>query len=132
MIEKVEQTWEELGRRVRATGATVFVRTEPPAKKTRGGIIIPDTLRGFYEGPFHLRLVNALVLSAGPEARAVHAGDRVCFQRKMFAHWLKLPDETLIGWIQEGHIAGVLDPDVVVDKHITFPEGNAAVREAPM
>jgi hypothetical protein len=121
MTDFVEQTWEKLGRRVRATGHTVFVRTEAPPEKSEGGIFYPDS--SFYNGPFHLRLVPATVLSAGPRS-TLKPGERVCFQRQWFCRWKDVPgDKTLVGWVEEAQITGVLEDDTKVDKFIEQPLG---------
>ena len=115
MVNFVEQTWEKLGRRVRASGHTVFVRTDVPEEKSEGGIFYPDS--GFYSGPFHLRLVAATVLSAGSKS-ILKPGDRVCFQRQWFCRWESLDDKTLVGWLEEAQVTGVLEEDVKVGKFV--------------
>lgn len=129
----IEQTWEELGASVRPIGHTVFVRTDPIPEKTRGGIILAPSTTNFYEGPFHLRLATATVLSVGPRVRGEpYPGDRVCFQRKYFARWKILDDRTYVGWLQAAQITGIVDPDSDLGRYVEFPEGDRAVREHPL
>lgn len=124
MYDIIEQSWEELGYKIRPMRQRVFVRTEPIPPMTAGGIIIPDKYRGLYEGPFHLRLVNAVVLSVGAGVRGVEVGERICFQRKWFVRHLEvMRDEAAFGWVKESEIAGALDPEIQVDRRVTIPTG---------
>jgi len=123
----VKSTWEEMGVTIDAIRNMVFVRTDLPPEKSRGGIIIPAMYQSFYEGPFHLRLQSALVLSTGPKAKAVHKGERVAFQRKFFAYYKQLHDGSYMGWIREPDIAGILREGAQVGRRIAFPQGDNAV-----
>lgn len=131
MSSIIEQTWEDLGYKIRPTRHRVLVRTEPVPALTKGGIIIPDTYRGLYEGPFHLRLINAYVLRIGEGVNEVKVNERVCFQRKWFIRHRLLGFDQAVGWIKESEIAGILDAETSVEKYITYVEGDNAVRADP-
>lgn len=106
MPEKVRAVWEELGiKNVRMLGRKVMVMNYPFVPKTHGGIWLPPKLHTFYGGLPHMRVLRALVLSAGPKCQLV-PGDEVCFQRLHFALWKDLDTERKVGWIDELQIIG--------------------------
>ncbi len=120
--ELVKSTWAEIGCRVRPLRRMVFVRTDLPKQHSDGGIWYPSTESGFYDGPFHLRLVTATVLAAGSKS-ILKPAERVCFQRKYFARWCVLEDRTMIGWLDETEITGIMDDGVSVGKFVENPLG---------
>jgi hypothetical protein len=101
----IESTWEELGYKVKPLYAKVFVRTDLPPEKI-GLIYLPPKLADFHGGYGHQRLVTATVLAAGPLAKMVKPGDRVCFARLYFGYLEKLKDKTFFGWIEQEQLAG--------------------------
>lgn len=131
-MDRVQQTWDELGIKVRMIHDWVLVRTEVPPEQTEGGIWYPPMYRTFYEGPLHLRLVSALVLSNGPHARGVKVGERVCFQRKYFARWKKLADNSMVGWLHEREVTAAMDEGMDIDRDLSFPDGPKAIRYTPV
>lgn len=104
-VEVVEQTWNEVGFKVRPMHAKVFVRTDPPPEKI-GLIFLPPKEAEFYGGMGHQRLVTGTVLSVGPMAKLVKVGDRVVFQRMNFGYIRKLDSGVYVGWIEEQQILG--------------------------
>jgi co-chaperonin GroES (HSP10) len=120
----VDDTWAEIGRKVRPLGRIIFIRTEQLKQTTDGGLYLPASQQTFYDGPMHLRLITAVVLSVGPKVDGtLQPGDRICFQRQFFARWCVLEDRTLVGWIDDSQVAGVCDSDTQVDKFITLMGG---------
>jgi hypothetical protein len=112
-VEVVEQTWNEVGFKVRPMHAKVFVRTDPPPEKI-GLIFLPPKEAEFYGGMGHQRLVTGTVLSVGPMARAVKPGDRVVFRRLEFGHIKKLERGVYVGWIEQEQLIGHPEgPEVV-------------------
>jgi len=100
-LERVEDTWEGFGRRIRALGEMVFVRTDSPDKITPGGIIIPDTSGDFHAGLPKEVTVLATVVAAGSETD-VKPGDRVLFMRLDFAWQHKFRDDgSYLGWCRD-------------------------------
>jgi len=97
-MERVEETWKEIGCRVRPLRKTIMVRTEPLPTKSAGGIILPGKLTTFYGELPHMQIIVATVLSSGRDA-ILETGDRIAFTRLFFARWMQLQDRTLIGWI---------------------------------
>lgn len=96
-LERVEETWEELGFRLRMLRSAILVRTEP-LPKTSGGVILPDRATSFYGELPHVQFVTAVVLSAGPKA-VLKPGDRIAFTRLFFARYMEMQDKTMVGWI---------------------------------
>jgi chaperonin GroES len=99
----------------RPLGDRVVVRRVEEEAKSKGGIIIPDTVK---EKP-----QEGEVLSVGPGARDedgkrilvdVKVGDRILFG-KWSGSEVKIDDEELL-IMKEGDILGVLDPVVVQAK----------------
>lgn len=109
-MDIVEETWNEIGRRVRPLKRAVFVRTIPPPVKTESGLIwLPPKVTSFSHGLPHVRVVNAIVLSAGPSC-TVKPGELICFQRLHFARWLPLREsECFVGWIDESQLVGYVE-----------------------
>lgn len=107
--EFVSQTWEEMGRHIKARNNVVFVRTRPAPIMTDGGILIPDAQRSFYNGlpnpggGNNPKLVWATVLSVSDDGE-VSEGDDVLFMRLDFAWIHKCSDRTLVGWVKEESI----------------------------
>ena len=98
----VDETWAEVGYRVRPLRSLLFVRTEPPPTQI-GSIILPPKLQGFY-GPLPAgTVITAVVLSSGPNCDA-QPGDIVTFIRTPFARWLDFKDGSKVGWIPEGEL----------------------------
>jgi len=118
-MDVVEQTWKELGYKVRATGYRAWVRTLPRPRKI-GSIWLPPKMASFHGELPHLRTVYAIILSAGPKgvARELKPGDIVAFKRLEFAWWAKLEptqtdeyggDEEYVGYIDANHICYLLE-----------------------
>ncbi len=131
-IELVNQTWDEIGRKVRALRYTVFLRTEPVQTQSLGGIHYPASTTGFYDGLMHMRLVCATVLAVGNEVHELEPGMRVCFQRKYLARWQTLKDGTFVGWIHSEEVTGILEEGAHMDKYLDFTEGPKAIRAQPV
>jgi hypothetical protein len=105
-MEIVNKTWEEMGRKIQPLRNILLVRTDPVSEKV-GSIFLPHMKQGFYAGMPHEMLAHATVLSVGPKVR-LKVGDRVCFTRTNFARMQFLQDGTVVGWIQDQHLAGML------------------------
>jgi hypothetical protein len=107
----VEQTWKEMGFRIRARGYQVWVRTVPFERKV-GAIWLPPKLQSFHGELPHLVTTRAVVLSAGPEgfARDVKPGDTVAFKRLHFATYMPVGDpdhQEKVGWIDSNEVMWV-------------------------
>lgn len=95
----VDETWAEVGYKVRPLRDVLFVRTEPPPTKI-GSIHLPPKLQGFF-GPLPAgTIVTAVVLSAGPKCE-FKVGDVVAFIRTPFARFLDFADGSKVGWLPE-------------------------------
>lgn len=101
----IDQTWEELGYRVRSINRKVFVRTEESPPMTAGGIWLPPQVQTFYHGYPHQRIVTGTILSAGSSSD-VKEGDRVCFKRLHFIRIEKLLDGTFFGCLDALELVG--------------------------
>jgi hypothetical protein len=111
----VQETWDELGRTIKARHSMCFIRTDVPPLMTPGGIIIPAKTAMFYNGlpnPGGNNPVTkwATVIAAGPEAE-VAPGDRVCFMRLDFAWSDKMKDGSFFGWVKGENILLKDTPD---------------------
>jgi co-chaperonin GroES (HSP10) len=125
MTDFVEETWQELGTRVRPLRDLVFLRTVKPSQQTEGGIWFAPSDQNFYDGPLHLRLMRAIVLAAGPRS-VLQPGDHICFQRLYLSRWKGLQDGTFVGWLREIEVALVVDPDVEVSRFLNPNAGPRA------
>lgn len=107
MTEFVQETWEKLGKRIRPLRRTVFVRTLPFEDKI-GSLYLPPKLTGFYGELPHLRLIEAVVLSVGPDAakRGITVGMKVVFKRLHFAMYATFSDLDRVGWLDVNEIVG--------------------------
>jgi hypothetical protein len=122
-MDLIERTWEQLseqlngGKRIRATGFNLWLRTFPHERKTSGGIWLPPKKQAFHGELPHLVTTHALVLSAGPVgvAKEFKPGDVVAFKRLHFAFMWKLDpdpdredcwghDEEYVGWIDANQV----------------------------
>lgn len=108
--ERVRATWEELGHKIRPLFGKVFVRTDPVVRRI-GLIWLPPKYSNFHGGMGHLRLVTAVVLSTGPQAKMVKTGERIAFQRLQFGSISKLEDGTFVGYLEQEQVAGYPDDD---------------------
>jgi len=100
-LERVEDTWEGYGHRIKPFGGVVFVRTDSPMKVSPGGIIIPQTSRSFYSGLPKKVVVVATVVAAGPKVD-IRPGDRVMFLRLDFAWIHKFrDDDSFLGYCRD-------------------------------
>jgi len=106
-LELVEQSWKELGYRVRPLGRTVFVRTRAIPDKV-GSLYLPTKHTKFYGKLPHMQNIEAVVMAAGPKAQDVRPGDRVTFQRLNFARLVKFQAEAeeFFGWVDSSQIIG--------------------------
>jgi len=116
---RVDQTWEELGYKIRPLKYKVFVRTEPLFMRSEGGVFLaPNATQLYGNRMAHQVLVRAIVVSAGPVARdwwKFEVGQRIVFKRLHFAWLKKMEDGTYFGYIDAAEILGEpveLDPDV--------------------
>lgn len=96
-LERVEETWEELGFRLRMLRKAILIRTEPLPTESNG-IILPDRATSFYGELPHVQFITAVVLSSGRDA-TLKPGDRIAFTRLFFARFLEMKDRTMVGWI---------------------------------
>lgn len=111
-LERVEETWKEMGKKIQVLRSVVLVRTYPLPEKTSGGIILSEKMRSFYGELPHVQLISGTVLSSGPKAVS-EVGDKVCFQRLFFAKLEVLADKTIVGWIaDERNLIGWQEGDV--------------------
>lgn len=116
-LDVVEETWAELGQRIRPVGTRLFVRTEKPLERI-GSIYLPPD----YWNTFGHRLggqipVTAVVLDIGNRAKPLtdlQVGERVFFFRLPFGWTHKMKDGTFTGWIDIGEILGRPSEDNVV------------------
>lgn len=108
-LKRVEETWEELGYKIRPLSYWAFVRTEPLPQKTASGLIwLPPKMATFYGELPHMQPIKAVVCSVGPAAPAdLVPGVRVVFQRLHFARHVMLKDGTYFGWINPEQIYGI-------------------------
>ena len=131
MNDTVNRTWNELGKKIRALGYKVAVRTDLPEIKSAGGIFYPPQESSFYSGPMHLRLVRATTLSVGESASDLVQGERVCFQRKYFVRTHELKDGSMVGFINIGEVTAVIE-QAGLSKFIQPPGGPAQPQHQPM
>jgi hypothetical protein len=106
----------------------VFLRTELIPDYI-GKIFIPPQLRASYSHLPHKVMLYGMVLSTGPKCTSVKKGDRIAFSRLFFARWQYMPDQTLVGWINEDNIALELDQGIAVRQvgdHLQTPSGERA------
>jgi hypothetical protein len=108
--QRIKDTWDELGLKVRPMTWYLFVRTEhKPWKTHTGNLYLPPKMHN-WNGPMpHLDLIKGLVIASGPISIAksrVLAGERVIFKRLHFAWWKKMQDGTMFGWIPAGDVLG--------------------------
>lgn len=106
--ELVQETWEELGFRVRARGYYIWVRTLPFPRKI-GSIWMPPKLQQFYGELPHLVTIRALVLSAGNAglAEGIHAGETIFFKRLHFAEYRRVgerEEQQRVGWVNANDV----------------------------
>lgn len=103
----VQQTWDELGVKMRARGYWVWVRTEPHKEKI-GSIWLPPKMAKFHGELPHLVNVMATVLTAGNVGAAAEfkTGDRIWFTRLYFGYHKKMEDGTFVGWLDANQISG--------------------------
>jgi len=101
----VEQTWEEVGCRVRMRNLYVMVRTEPVAQKV-GLLWLPPKLQTFFGELPHKQMIVGRVLSVGDRVKGVSPGDQICFARLHFAWWKRLRDGNYVGWVPAYQVAG--------------------------
>lgn len=117
--KRIQQTWDELGFRVRPLKFKVFVRTEPLFVRDESGLFLPPSRTNLYgDRMAHQVLVRALVCAVGPVARdhwKFEEGQRIVFKRLHFAWLRKMDDGTYFGYIDAAEILGEpteLDPEV--------------------
>jgi hypothetical protein len=106
----VEDTWDEIGHKIKATGFKLWVRTLPHPRKV-GRVWLPPNRGRFYGELPHLKLVFAVVLSVGPHARSQHElqpGTIVGFKRLNFAWWRKLEGANEDEWGSDDQFVGYL------------------------
>lgn len=116
MTDIVEQTWKDLGFKVRAMGYQTWVRCDPHNRKTPSGLLwLPPKHQGFLGKLPHLVTVEATVLSSGPRgvAAQLKPGDRVLFKRLHFGTWAKLPQSDREAQFGEVHI-GFIDSNEIL------------------
>ena len=131
-MELIQKTWDELGHSIKPLRRNLFIRTDKIPDKSPGGVFYPLSKTEFYEGPLHLRLQTGVILASGLETEPLKPGDRIAFQRKYYVRHKFLDDGTTVGWLRLNEVAGTVDPDLFLDRYLTFPEGDKAVRENPL
>jgi len=108
--KRIEDTWEELGCRIRPRTWYLFVRTEHKPYKTHSGLIyLPPKAHTFHGPMAHVDLLKGIVCAAGPIAQSksrIEVGRRIIFKRLHFAWWKKMEDGTRFGWIPSGDVLG--------------------------
>lgn len=124
MLSRVEETWDELGFRLRAIGTIVFVRTDPLPDRTEGGIIVPQDQADVYGSRLGSKVhLTGTVLSAcrtkavgskkdNTRPSDLKPGDKILFTRFEFAWLYKMQDGTRVGYIREPLIHAEVDPSV--------------------
>jgi len=127
-MERVQQTWDELGHKLRPLRFLTLVRTDPHESILPSGIILPPKLDNFHSGMPHQQIKTGTVVAVGPRTKTVKVGDRVCFQRLHFAWLRKLgSDKTFVGWINNNDIIGfVTNEGQLVQKADDQPAASAA------
>jgi hypothetical protein len=118
--KRIQETWDELGLKIRPRSWYLFVRTEhKPWKTHTGRLYLPPKTHSF-NGPLpHQDLIKGLVVAAGPIAiqkSRVTVGKRVIFKRLHFAWWKKMEDGTRFGWIPAGDVLGYPYDDAETDE----------------
>ena len=107
-MERVEDTWKEMGHKLRMLRKGVLVRTDPLPTEVNG-VILPPRAASFYGELPNVSFVTAVVLSSGRDA-TLKPGDRIAFIRLFFARHLEMEDKTLVGWIaNEENVLGYVE-----------------------
>ena len=110
-MNRVDETWKDIGMKVRSLHRKLYVRTYPYKDKI-GLIWLPAAQIGFYKGMAHQRLVKATVCSVGSEVVEAEPGDTILFTRLFFIKHLSIDDGTFTGWIDEVNMIGYAPEDV--------------------
>ena len=108
-MNRLEETWHELGFHIRPTSYWVFVRTDP-VQKQKNGIWLPDKVSSFWHGGLgHQRIITAYVIAAGPDVHENHGfqvGDHIAFKRLHFASYRQMDDQTYVGYLNANEVVG--------------------------
>ena len=107
-MQVVADTWEELGRRFRPLHKGLFVRTDPMAIRTAGGLFLTGEESAFHKGMGHNKVIKATILSVAKDV-PMKEGERVCFQRLHFTWIWRLRDGTYVGIIRDDFLIGHLE-----------------------
>lgn len=116
-VEIVEETWKELGFKLRANAYYLIVRTKPHIRKTASGLLwLPPKLQDFHGELPHLVETHAVVLSAGPRGCAAEfqPGETVAFKRLYFGYWYKVgrrEDQEFVGWVDANQVLWKIEDD---------------------
>lgn len=107
-LQTVEDTWKKLAiKNIKAPRFKVIVRTRPVPKKTESGLLwLPPKAASMYGDQIHTGLIEATVLSIGPEVGDLAVGDRVCFKRMEFGWFYQFAEDDRVGWIHNQQIIG--------------------------
>lgn len=111
-MKRIEETWKDIGMKVRPMRRHVYVRTAAYIGKI-GKIYLPGgNYSGFYSGLAHQRLVKATVCAVGPRVKGVKPGETIIFQRLFFIKHLSIDDGTFVGWVDEENVIGYAPEDI--------------------
>lgn len=101
---RVQNTWDWLGERVKAMKLMVWLRTDPVQRIRPSGIIIPESEAAFYAHSRPQKRVWGTVLAATDQT-GLKPGDRIVYLREWFL-WFKKNqhDGSFFGCIHEQHI----------------------------
>lgn len=118
-LKLVDDTWAEVGHKVRAIGYRLWVRTLPFEQKTPSGLLwLPPRQQRFHGELPHLVFIRAVVLSAGSVGVAAEfkPGDVVEFQRLHFGFQYRVgpnEEQQYVGFIDANQVLWKLDADSV-------------------
>jgi hypothetical protein len=99
-----EETWKEVGFKVRPTGRKIFCRTV--LEKSNSLLVLPLAAQSFFYGDANKKILNLKVLSVGPNVKAVKKGAIICCRRMEFGRIWEFKDGTKGGWIDESQVLG--------------------------
>jgi len=116
-MDIIEQTWKDMGFKLRGFGYQTWVRCDRHHRKAPSGLLwLPPKAQGFLGVLPHMVTIEATVIASGPVgvAKQFKPGDRVMFKRLHFGTWCKLAQtdresqfgETHIGFIDANQILG--------------------------
>ena len=101
----IDDTWKELGYKIRPLKRKIVVRTLPQDFQRIGSLWKPAKYASFHGELPHQVTTEAYVLYCGPST-TVKPGEKVCFTRLYFAWHKKMADGTYVGWVDESQLSG--------------------------